>query len=166
MIRHARSYLVVSVILGALPAAGCVEPGDRSSEASSTLTSTDRVQAIDPATELEASSAVEEVGQGCGRRSTFSLSADADPGTNLLKDLPDAAAACLPPDIYFHPNNGAHGGWIESWRLCYQGGGTYQICTGGSAPVRFWNPSSCGGTVQDFYPQGWHGWAQTGGGCC
>jgi hypothetical protein len=39
------------------------------------------------------------------------------------------------------------------------------ICAGGNAPVRYWNPSSCGGTVQDYYPQGWHGWYETGGGC-
>lgn len=39
------------------------------------------------------------------------------------------------------------------------------ICAGGYAPVRYWNPSSCGGTIHDYYPQGWHGWYETGGGC-
>jgi hypothetical protein len=164
MIR-AHSTLAVSLLFGALPLAACVEPTTTSTEQTSTAASSS-AQAIDPSADLEATAAVEDVGQGCGRRTTFTLAADADPGSNLLKDLPDTAAACLPPDIYFHPNNGAHGGWIESWRLCYQGGSTYQICTGGSAPVRFWNPSSCNGSVQDFYPQGWHGTAQTGGGCC
>jgi hypothetical protein len=72
------------------------------------------------------------------------------------------AAGCL--DGYFHPNNGAHGGWVESWRLCHDGGNNYRICRGGSAPARYWNPSCVNGTVHAYYPQGWHGWVQTWGG--
>ena len=68
-------------------------------------------------------------------------------------------------DRYFHPNSGAHGGWIEAWRLCHLGNNQYVICTGGYAPVRYWKPSVCGGSVQTYYPQGWHGWAPTAGGC-
>lgn len=86
-------------------------------------------------------------------------------GTPAEVAPPEGVDANVYGDIYFHPYNGAHGGWIEAWRLCYQGGGQYVICTGGYAPVRYWKPSVCGGSVQDWYPQGWHGWAQTAGGC-
>ena len=165
MIRVHTSF-AISLLVGALPLAACVDPASTSSEQTATVTSSG-AQAIDPSADLDATTTpFEEVGPGCGRRTLFNLTADSDPGSNLLKSAPDTAAACLPPDLYFHPNNGAHGGWIESWRLCYQGGNTYQICTGGYAPVHYWNPSSCNGSVQDFYPQGWHGWVQTGGQCC
>jgi len=36
------------------------------------------------------------------------------------------------------------------------------ICTGGYAPVHYWD--ACG-AVQDYYPQGWHGWYQTAESC-
>lgn len=62
---------------------------------------------------------------------------------------------------YFHPNNGSPGGWIEAWRLCYEGGSNYRICRGGYAPIRPYN-SLCGnGTVHYWYPQGWSGWVQS-----
>lgn len=62
---------------------------------------------------------------------------------------------------YFHPNNGSPGGWIEAWRLCYEGGSNYRICRGGYAPIRPYN-SLCGnGTVYYWYPQGWSGWVQS-----
>jgi hypothetical protein len=78
----------------------------------------------------------------------------------------EASASACSGDWYFHPNNGSHGGWIEDWRLCHRGGNQYQICRGGWAPVRFYNPASCGGTVHNWYPQGWNGWAQTISACC
>ena len=43
--------------------------------------------------------------------------------------------------------------------------GRVVICRGGYAPVRYYNPSTCGGSIHNWYPQGWHGWFQTGGGC-
>lgn len=96
------------------------------------------------------------VGSGCGSQYLYDT-----------KDEDDALrVACPGPDRYFHPNNGSHGGWIEAWRLCSIGGDQYRICTGGYAPVRYWNLSSCGGTVHDYYPQGWSGWVQTSGVCC
>jgi len=36
------------------------------------------------------------------------------------------------------------------------------ICTGGDAPVHFWD--ACG-SVSDYYPQGWHGWWESGESC-
>jgi hypothetical protein len=41
----------------------------------------------------------------------------------------------------------------------------FVICTGGYAPVRYFNTSCANGTIYDYYPQGMHGWAQTAGGC-
>jgi hypothetical protein len=144
VIHHARKYLVLSLIVGAAHGAGCVnesEPTEVEAEAQSEL-----------------SCVAEHDGSTTCPGESFTYSLDAE-------RQPEAAYVC-PADLYFHPNNGAAGGWIESWRLCYQGGYNYQICTGGYAPVRYWNKSSCGGTIHDYYPQGWHGWAQTAGGCC
>ena len=95
------------------------------------------------------------VGAECGRLHTYDLETEGG----------EIRSAC-PVDTYFHPNNGSQGGWIESWRLCSIGGNQYRICTGGYAPVRYWNMSTCGGTIHDYYPQGWSGWAQTFGTCC
>ena len=165
MIHHARTYLALSLIAGAAQLAGCLEPADREAEDSSTLEAAGDHRTSATA-DLEASTLVESVGPGCGTRYTQPIPETQASGALTLM-LPQAtAASCPPADIYFHPNNGAHGGWIESWRVCNLGGGQYQICAGGSAPVRFFNPSSCNGTVYDFYPQGWHGHAQTFGGCC
>ena len=120
----------------------------------------------DPATELDPQAAADP-GQSCpNERFTFrddQLTGEGSLEERLAEENP-AQAQCV--DYYFHPNNGAHGGYIESWRLCYRGGNQYQICRGGYAPVRYWNTASCGGTVHDWYPQGWHGWVQSGGGCC
>ena len=44
--------------------------------------------------------------------------------------------------------------------------GKYRICRGGYAPVRYWNPESCNGTIHNWYPQGWSGLVRSGGGCC
>jgi len=83
-----------------------------------------------------------------------------------------AEAQACGVDYYFHPNNGMHGGWINSTRLCYEGYDSasgmskFRICTGGYAPVRFWNPESCNGTIHNWYPQGWSGLVRSGGGCC
>lgn len=162
MIRHAWRTLALSLIAGAATLAGCVETEDQLSEHEAALETTAREPSV--SAEPDAVSVLEEIDESCGERVTFALT-EGDSESQLSRSAPETAAAC-PVDLYFHPNNGAHGGWIESWRLCYQGGNQYKICTGGYAPVRFWNMSSCGGTVHDFYPQGWHGWAQTGGGCC
>src|SRR5262245_5003387 len=70
-------------------------------------------------------------------------------------ELANTAAGAI-YSYYFHPNNGAHGGWIEQWRLCNQGGGQYVICAGGWAPVYYWN-QPCVGSISNWYPQGWHG---------
>jgi hypothetical protein len=43
--------------------------------------------------------------------------------------------------------------------------GNMVICAGGYAPVRYYNLSCANGTIYDYYPQGMHGWAETGGGC-
>ncbi len=44
-------------------------------------------------------------------------------------------------------------------------GNNVYICRGGSAPVRYWNSLCEGGTVHAYYPQGWHGWFQSGVSC-
>ena len=164
-----RTCLTLFLFAGAVSLAACAGqddlPGDDTAAPTDTAPTGD-APATNTATDLEASGAGahEAVNPSCPNK-RFNFSADGD-----LTAGPDtgdgSTAASCPFDIYFHPNNGAHGGWIESWRLCYDGGGNYHICAGGYAPVRYWNPSSCGGSVQNWYPQGWHGWAQTGGGCC
>ena len=145
MSHRARTYLVLSLISGAAQMAGCV-------------------LAEEPSPEAAAALVPEEPAEG------LYCIGDRDPETSC-PDRPTGALASPEEsehsfsgaDWYFHPNNGAHGGWIESWRLCSEGGQNVRICTGGYAPVRYWNPSSCGGTIQDYYPQGWSGWSQSGG---
>jgi len=144
MIHHARKVLTLSLIAGAALAAGCIGAEE---------------EALQEGELALESAAPEEATCPEGKeRITFSL-ADGDSA------LGGEDSACG-VDLYFHPNNGSHGGYIESWRLCNEGGSNYRICTGGYAPVRYWNMSTCGGTVHDYYPQGWSGWAQSGGGCC
>lgn len=152
MVPHARKCLVLSVLFGVASAAGCVETGEELSADESALSG-----------ELESVGA-QEPDVGCsGKRFTRPIN-ELESGQGMLKGEP-GSAGFAPYDLYFHPNNGLHGGWIEGWRLCNQGGQNYVICAGGYAPVRYWNPSSCNGSIHDYYPQGWHGWAQTGGGC-
>jgi hypothetical protein len=172
MFDHARRYLILSLIAGAVPLTACVGTEEELSlsQDESALDPAALDRGIDTAGELEAVEAVEmcerELTPSCSNeRILFSDDGDLTAGAQEMAGDAAEAASCG-VDIYFHPNNGAHGGWIESWRLCYEGGNQYKICTGGYAPVRFWNPLSCNGTVHDFYPQGWHGWAQTAGGCC
>lgn len=143
MAHCARSFLALSMLLAA-PLAGCL-----SAEEPSTGSASVAEEPEEPAPRL-------------------SCTNDQEPEVVCPnKTGKDAvSSATCPADLYFHPNNGLHGGWIEAWRLCNEGGQNYRICTGGYAPVRYWNPSSCNGTVQDYYPQGWSGWSQTGGGCC
>ena len=147
MVHRARTYLALSLILGATQLAGCLEAEQDSAAAESSF----------------------DVPEAPAER--LSCVGDPDPDTSC-PDRPDSSqvdskspAPFSAYDLYFHPNNGSHGGWIEAWRLCNEGGQNYRICTGGYAPVRYWNPSSCNGSIQDYYPQGWSGWAQTGGGC-
>jgi len=147
MSHRVRTYFALSLILGAAQAAGCVEADDTDP----TVASADLPEASaegltcvgepDPAT-------------SCPDRPLGSVASP----EGTVESLSGA-------DSYFHPNNGMHGGWIESWRLCSEGGQNVRICAGGYAPVRYWNPSSCGGTIHDYYPQGWSGWSQTGGMC-
>jgi hypothetical protein len=152
---RARTYLMLSLVVGAAQLAGCV--GEEQSAESATLA--DREEEDLLAAERgfyctgEPDAATSCPMKGEGYRSEVSESSE-------------SSAACPGPDWYFHPNNGSHGGWIEAWRLCNEGGQNFRICTGGYGPVRYWNPSACGGSVHDYYPQGWSGWAQTGGGCC
>lgn len=164
-----RAYLMMSALAGALSLTACAGqedlPGDDTAAPTDTAPISNAPD-VNTATDHEAAtSGAHEVQTPSCPNKRFNFSSDGD-----LTAGPDTGdgttAASCPVDIYFHPNNGSHGGWIESWRLCYQGNGQYQICAGGYAPVRYWNPSSCGGSVQNYYPQGWHGWAQTGGGCC
>ena len=145
-----RGYVMVSLFIGVTQVAGCLasEHGPLATES-----------VPEPALADEGVGAPDFT-QHVSRRS------EADEPMDLTSRPEHATAGLCPMDLYFHPNNGARGGWIESWRLCYRGGNSYQICTGGYAPVRYWNESSCGGTIHDYYPQGWNGWAQTGGGCC
>jgi hypothetical protein len=162
-IHNARRYLALSLIVGAASFAGCIgaEEGlPEEDEFAPEPAAYD--QASNPSTELEAAGDEEQaVGAGCPKqRFTIDLT---DPEAALTSGGTPSACGV---DLYFHPNNGMHGGYIESWRLCNEGGQNYRICTGGYAPVRYWNMSSCGGTIHDYYPQGWSGWAQSGGGCC
>jgi hypothetical protein len=166
MLDHARKFLMLSLVAGAVPVTACVDM-DEPVEDQSALDPAERAWLDDSTEDLEALEAAAGETPSCpNERFTVSDVDDLTTATSeLVADDPESAALCG-IDIYFHPNNGSHGGWIESWRLCYRGGNTYQICTGGYAPVRFWNPWACGGTVHAYYPQGWHGWAQTAGGCC
>lgn len=145
MFHRARTYLVLSLFLGAAQVVGCVEAEERPLGAESDVDTREApaeglycIGERDP----EVSCPDEQSDPSKGSRSSYSGG-----------------------DWYFHPNNGVRGGWIESWRLCNEGGQNYRICTGGYAPVRYWNPSSCNGTIHDYYPQGWSGWAQTLSGC-
>jgi hypothetical protein len=150
MFHRARTYLALSLIFGVAQVAGCIAAEEKTG-AESTAT------AEEPADGFYCVGEPEPEARCPDKQGVSKVGSPEDPVSR---------ASCPPPDWYFHPNNGLHGGWIESWRLCNEGGQNFRICTGGYAPVRYWNPSSCGGTVQDYYPQGWSGWAQTGGGCC
>ena len=142
------TYLMLSLIFGAAQLAGCLEAEENRPEEASSIGVPEA-----PAPGLTCTGELDPETSCPDRQSDSQLAPSQNP-------LPFSSY-----DLYFHPNNGSHGGWIEAWRLCNQGGNNYVICAGGYAPVRYWNPSSCGGTIQDYYPQGWHGWAQTGGGC-
>jgi hypothetical protein len=148
MAHSARSYLTLSLLLTAVPLVGCIGAEDHSTGS-------------DPTAEVPEDPAA---GLYCvGEPDPDTSCPDRPAGSQL--QAPDGQAPFSSYDMYFHPNNGLHGGWIEGYRLCNEGGQNYRICTGGSAPVRYWNPSSCNGAIHDYYPQGWSGWAQTGGGC-
>jgi len=148
MSHRARTYLLLSLSLGAAQLAACVAAEDGGPAGT---TSAEVAEA--PA-----------VGLTCVGEPDPDTSCADRPASSQL-DGSQGPAGVSSYDLYFHPNNGLHGGWIEAYRLCNEGGQNYRICTGGYAPVRYWNPSSCNGSIQDYYPQGWSGWAQTGGGC-
>ena len=176
MSRKTPRRLLLSLVLLALPLAACAEmdSAEEPNESTLELDVTDGDQAV----VAEEMAAMDPAAASCPNQRTLyqdeegdlTLAAKARMGDGVAgeaAEIPEGAEknACG-CDMYFHPNNGAHGGWIEPWRLCHQGGNQYQICTGGWAPVRFWNPSACGGTLSNWYPQGWHGWVQTYGCCC
>ena len=168
MLDQVRKHLLLSLAAAAVPLGACVDVDQPAEEVvnESLLDPAERAWLNDSTEELEALEAAAGETPSCpNERFTLTDLEDVTATSELVADEDQVSAACG-VDIYFHPNNGAHGGWIEDWRLCYRGGNTYQICRGGYAPVRFWNPSACNGTVHDWYPQGWHGWAQTAGGCC
>jgi hypothetical protein len=149
MFHRAGTYLVLSLFLGAAQVAGCVGAEESPPGAES---------------DVDTREAPAEGFYCTGDRDPEASCPDQQ-ADSQLDPSKDPVQSYSGGDWYFHPNNGAHGGWIEAWRLCNEGGQNFRICTGGYAPVRYWNPSSCGGTIQDYYPQGWSGWAQTGGGC-
>jgi hypothetical protein len=157
-----RRLLMLSLL--AVPLAGCLEAETTTEEERSTLDPAE-LAFLDPTTELDPEAAADP-GQDCPDPRVALRSDDLTGDGSLEERLAEANPAVANGyDGYFHPNNGLHGGWIESWRLCRRGGNQYQICRGGYAPVRYWNPYACGGNVHDWYPQGWHGWVQTWGGC-
>lgn len=158
---NAHRYLALSLIVGAAGFTGCIGAEEAMPEDEAALEPAAYDQEESVAMELEAAEAAEqEVFAGCPDKESFSFSLE-DDQARAPNPTPSGAGA----DYYFHPNNGMHGGWIEAWRLCNEGGQNVRICAGGYAPVRYWNPSSCGGAIHDYYPQGWSGWAQTGGAC-
>lgn len=150
-----RSYIGMTLLVATASLAGCLDaPAPATDDsAPANVSVADRADADDPA-------ASEAPPANCHQHFEVDMT-----GTNGNVDDFKPAASC-PADIYFHPDNGQPGGWIEAWRICGSLPGTVQICTGGYAPVRPYNPSSCNGTVYYNYPQGWHGYAQTAGGCC
>ena len=176
MSRKTPRRLLLALSLLALPLAACAEmdAAEEPNESTLELDVTDGDQTV-----VAEEMAAMDPQPSCPNQRTLyqdeegdltvaALSQMMDGTSSEVTEAPEGAAeanACG-CDMYFHPNNGAHGAWIEPWRLCYQGGNQYQICTGGWAPARFWNPSACGGSVQNWYPQGWHGWVQTYGCCC
>jgi len=145
MVQCTRSFLALALLLAVAQLAGCLGAEDPSTDSASIAEEPE-----EPAPRLYCTGELEP-----------EVACPNSPSKDGV-----SSAACPGPDWYFHPNNGTHGGWIEAWRLCNTGGQNFKICTGGYAPVRYYNPSSCNGTVHDYFPQGWNGWAQTGGGCC
>lgn len=175
MSRKAPRRLLLSLALFAIPLGACAEmDADEPNESTLELDVTEGDQnlvaeemaAMDPQPSCPNQRTLYQDEEGDLTVAAMSRMIDNEPSD--VNEAPEGAAEAngCGCDMYFHPNNGMQGGWIEPWRLCYQGGNQYQICTGGSAPVRFWNPSACGGTIHNWYPQGWHGWVQTYGCCC
>ena len=174
MSRKTPRRLLLSLLIATVPLAACAEM-DATEPNESTLeldltdgdqsVIADEMAAMDPAPSCPNQRTLYQDEEGDLTLAAESRMIDREP-SDVTQAPGGAEANACGCDMYFHPYNGAHGGWIEPWRLCYQGGNQYQICTGGYAPVRFWNPSACGGSVQDWYPQGWHGWVQTYGCCC
>lgn len=175
--KYPRRLLLSLIVTAALPLGACAEldgtaPEDEAADPSLALD----VEGVDASAVVDEMAAMDPAPSCPGKQYTFqgddavalmagtrTINAD----TGEIKQLPEGRAekqcGC---DFYFHPNNGAHGAWIEGWRLCHVSGSTWKICTGGYAPARYWNTASCGGTVHDWYPQGWHGWGQTAKCCC
>ncbi|HTE45608.1 MAG TPA: hypothetical protein VK636_10225 [Gemmatimonadaceae bacterium] len=163
-IQRMAACLVFAAMGGAMLLAGCAGESPSSEEQATVEPGAQADKAIDP----EATASIERgraLGMECpsGKHVVFtsaSNNADVNASSTIQPNT-----ACPPADYYAH-RDGVASGWIESWRVCHVSGTTYQICTGGDAPVRWYNPSSCNGTVQDWWPQGWHFDAQTMGGCC
>jgi hypothetical protein len=160
-----KNLLLLSLL--AIPLAGCMEPETISEEEQSLLDPAE-IAFLDPSAEISPEMAADP-GESCPKEKLafrveggdLTAEAAADRG-----EISPVQSGLCGTDAYFHPHNGMRGGWIEGWRLCWRGGYTWQICTGGYAPVRYWNPWACGGTVHNYYPQGWHGEVYTAAGCC
>ena len=177
---YMQRVLSFALLIGSFHAVGCAAGGAEEEELVTGEATRD--PAATPSTAEEAASAAAE--PACdAQRFDYQLTGDADvdaTGVSIMRE--EAGAAQAPDDAaevqacgsdwYFHPSNGLHGGYVNSWRLCNEGWDAgrrmwrMRICRGGYAPVRYWNPESCNGTVHNNYPQGWSGYAISGGGCC
>ena len=174
-----RRVLSCAVLFGSLGAVACSSDGAEEELVSGFAT---RDPAAIPSTPEEEASAAAD--PSCdAQRFDYQLTGDAEvdaDGVSIMREetggaeeLGDRAEvqACG-ADYYFHPGNGMHGGYVNAWRLCNEGWDAgrgmwrMRICRGGYSPIRYWNPESCNGTVHNYYPQGWSGYAISGGGCC
>jgi hypothetical protein len=116
-----RTYVGMSLLATTASLAGCMAAQDAETTDSSTVTpAAANVSLAKPSAEQ---AAAEDPGAGCTAHFEYTLTDD-----NRDQEASFKPAATCPADTYFHPTNGAPGGWIESWRLCNQGGGVFQIC--------------------------------------
>jgi len=177
-IRRSLSYVL---LLAAFPLVGCASDadapvvGEEARDPAATPVTPEEIAsaAAEPACELShfdfAATGDPELDARAQEEAVELMRADGDP-SRTAPDGPDPLSCGS--DYYFHPSNGSHGGWINTWRLCNDGWDAgrqmwrMHICSGGTAPVRYWNPQSCGGGIHNWYPQGWYGYVRTGGGCC
>ena len=177
---YMQRVLSFALLIGSFHAVGCAAGG--AEEEALVTGEAARDPAATPSTAEEVASAAAE--PACdAQRFDYQLTGDAGldaDAVSIMRDDADevngagdrAEAQACGSDNYFHPSNGLHGGYINSWRLCNEGWDAgrrmwrMRICRGGYAPVRYWNPESCNGTVHNNYPQGWSGYSISGGGCC
>lgn len=159
-----RRALSFALVIGSFHAVGCSTDGVEEELVSGEAA---RDPAAVPSTAEEAASAAAE--PTCdARRFDYQLTGDSDldaDAVSMMREEAGGAAelgereevqACG-SDYYFHPGNGLHGGYVNAWRLCNEGW---------DAGRGMWSPESCNGTVHNYYPQGWSGYARSGGGWC